>query len=176
MSFTATLPPAYQRLLTYYNGNPWDVALNPGGMDNNGHYYNFIPCCQDTAAMGAFAASMALVASQCAAGTNGWTTDTGSILFVSGSQFTSSGNKTVTYQKNRALMITHAGGTSYCYVVDAAYNGGTDKTTITILVSSGIGTVTGPISSVAYGQQVENAPSSPALASILFITQNFVTP
>lgn len=171
MAFTATMPPAYQRLLTFYNGNPYELSLNPGGMDDDGHYHNFIPCCQDVAAMGAFAATMALVASQYANGSNGWASEGAAVARLSGTQFTVAGNKVAIYQTNRALQVTQT-SSGFGYVAAATYASGTNLTTVTVVGISLDAGFTG----VALGQAIENAPCVPNLATTLFVTSNFVTP
>jgi hypothetical protein len=83
-----------------------------------------------------------------------WWMDEGDIVeYVSSSSFTVEGDKTAIYIENRALFLIQA-TSEYNYVVSSSYSSGTDLTTVTTLNEN----VDSGLSSVQYGQPVENAP------------------
>ncbi len=170
MAYNPVLPvPAYSNCLSFYNGNSYAPG-NLGGMANNGHVYNFIPALQDMCALAAFAAQMAQVASTYAAGTNGWTSEASTIVFVDASSFKVAGNKVAQYEQGRALAITQ-GAPGFCFIGTAAWDGST-WTTVTI---KGL-VLTSDLSAVALGQAVENAPAAgSSIGSDLYIQQNYFT-
>jgi hypothetical protein len=83
-----------------------------------------------------------------------WWMDEGDIVeYVSSSSFTVEGDKTAIYIENRALYLIQT-TSEYNYVVSSSYSSGTDLTTVTTLNEN----VDSGLSSVQYGQPVENAP------------------
>lgn len=52
MALTQQEMDAIDRLENKYNGNPYDVSTNPGGMDNDGHRINFIDSLADVSKAG----------------------------------------------------------------------------------------------------------------------------
>jgi hypothetical protein len=52
MAFPTLVQAAIDRLASFYNGNDYDAAGNPGGMANDGHRINFEPSLKDIATAG----------------------------------------------------------------------------------------------------------------------------
>ncbi len=75
--------------------------------------------------------------------TGGFWTEESAVASAQANQsiFTVTGNKTGTYEVNRALQIVSS-TTVYCHVTSSSYNAGTNTTTVGITAPIGAGTVT----------------------------------
>jgi hypothetical protein len=96
-----------------------------------------------------------------------WYTFAGSPVFVSGTQFTLTGDQTSTFQVNRRIRTQNSGGVRYSTITASAY---TTLTTVTVANDSGVLDV--GLNSVDYGLiEVGSTPSIP-LNQRLFTTSS----
>lgn len=89
-----------------------------------------------------------------------WTLESATPSYASASTFTVTGNQEGVYTEHRSLKLTQ-GADAYGHVDQAAYDSGTNLTTVTVrnaVVDSGL-------TAVEYGQPAENMPYGAALAS-----------
>lgn len=145
------------RLATFYNGNAYDPAANAGGMDNNGHYFNFIPALRDVAAVGSQIESTVQRAEAAATQSEAWVLESSTVTRLSASSLSILGYAASTYTVGRALQIIQTANATG-WVESVSYNSGTGLTIITV---TGCSVDTG-FTQLWFGQDVANAPKQSA--------------
>lgn len=154
-----------ERLRSYYNGDAYDPASNPGGMARGGF--------RQPTGMLQMGNDMAAVADECAtaadradAGGNqsdAWKEETlGAVTRLSGTQVQVAGvDLSERYMAGRPLMMTGS-ATAYGYVSAVEYSGGN-----TVITVSG-DAVPATLDALYYGQDPRNAPESSAAGDLYF--------
>lgn len=131
---------AITRCANKYNGDPYDSTTNPGGMDNDGHVFNFIPALQDVAAIGKGVVEQTSLILAAANQQEAWgpsfTTVAGSITFLDATHFTLAGDYTSALPAGKHLTCD-CGADGFRYGVITASVLANGVTTITVSLDSG---------------------------------------